>query len=519
VNELTYVQARQGLPNLLDVRVVPSPVDDLHHCSPACTPQDDRNSASRLAGRTRQDRRSGANEWLDRQAAQGRMAHPVRRAGHGLATLADGPSPGRAQHARLAGVARAGARAVADRGVGESRRRDHPGREARHGADGHQEEVDHQYREVWETMNAAARHRMQGVTRGPAARAASILILAVLAAGCDRSPRFVGESHDSTSVVTADSFSVAVDGVRAAWEAPDQRADGSAARATARIVLSDLRMRQQPPIDRRARQLLDSLALGAEIAGNSELAIVNLFSTSDPDGGSWPYLFWRSDDEVDVQAVEGSGMRLIDASMRPGSGSATPPQSAALFSRAAGGGQQPLVFVWRRVGTAKPWSLFQTLGPDSLGGVGTARFVSPGADSAVLETRTWARTPGFEECPSCPHLYRSRRFRWDENGLSTVSNELEETPYVAFVRLVQALAAKDRDLAMERVVNAETIDAAEQLGLGEKRGAWRVAPGTEEPGADMTFLRGTREAYRVHFTRDRGRWVVASLEPTNRALE
>jgi hypothetical protein len=365
-------------------------------------------------------------------------------------------------------------------------------------------------------MNRAAGHR-RSVPRPTGV--ASILLLAALTAGCDRSPHFVPASHDSTQVVAPDSFAVAVDAARGAWDTPDQRADGSAARATARLVLADLRMRDASPIDRRARQLLDSLAFGAEIAGNSDLALVNLFATSDPDGGSWPYLFWRGDDAVEVQAVEGSGMRLIDSSTRPGSATPPVPQAAALFSRAAGGGQQPLVFVWRHAANARQWSLFQTLGPDSLGGVGTARFVSPGPDSAVLETRTWARTPGFEECPSCPHLYRSRRFRWDENGLSTVSNELEETPYVAFVRFVQALVAGDRDLAMERVVNGETIDAAKQLGLGEKRGAWRVAPGTEEPGAEMTFLRGAREAYKVHFTRDRGRWMVASIEATNRALE
>lgn len=368
-------------------------------------------------------------------------------------------------------------------------------------------------------MNDAARHRSSShfITSRIAATL-SVALFVVAGCSCDRSPRFVGETHDSTSVVSPDSFSIAVDGARAAWDSQDQRDDGSAARATARLVLTDLRMRDAA-IDRRARQLLDSLAFGAEIAGGSELAIVNLFASSDPDGGSWPYLFWRGDDGVRVQAVEGSGMRLVDASTRPGTGTAPIPQAAALFTRAAGGGQRPLVFVWRRTSGAKDWSLFQTLGPDSMGGVGTAQFVTAGSDSAVLEARTWARTPGFEECPSCPHQYRTRRFAWNDRGLSTVSNELEDTPYVAFVRFVQALGAGDRELANERVVNGETIDAAQQLGLQEKRGIWRVAPGTEEPGADMTFLRGTREAYRVRFTRDRGRWLIANIEATNRALE
>ena len=367
-------------------------------------------------------------------------------------------------------------------------------------------------------MNGAARHRLQprpSSWRNPAVVLLVVLPAIVAGCSCDRTPRFVSDAHDSTAVMPADSFATAIDAVRSSWEAPAEREDGSAARATARIVLSDLRMHDASPIDRRARQLLDSLSLGAEIAGGPDLALVNLFATADPDLGSWPYLFWRGEDAVEIQAVEGSGMRLIDVSTRPG----TVPQSAALFTRSASGGQQPLVFVWRRATTARQWSLFQTLGPDSLGGVGTARFVTAGPDSAVLETRTWSRTPGFEECPSCPHLYRARRFRWAESGFSTVSNELDETPYVAFVRFVQAMSVGDRDLAMERAMSGEVVDAATQLGLADRRGAWRVAPGVEEPGADMTFLRGAREAFRVHFARDRGRWVLTSIEATNRALE
>jgi hypothetical protein len=371
-------------------------------------------------------------------------------------------------------------------------------------------------------MNGAARHRMQPRTilcRKLAGVLLLLLTAIVAGCSCDRTPRFVSDTHDSTAVMPADSFVIAIDAARTSWEAPAERADGSAARATARIVLADLRMHDPPAIDRRARQLLDSLSFGAEITGGPELAVVNLFTTSDPDGGSWPYLFWRGENAVEVQAVEGSGMRLIDASSRSGGGATPMPQSAALFTRSSGGGQQPLVFVWRRAASARQWSLFQTLGPDSLGGVGTARFVSPGPDSAVLETRTWSRTPGFEECASCPHLYRARRFRWDEGGFSTVSNELDETPYVAFVRFIQALSVGDNDLAKDRAMSDEVVEAALQLGLGQRRGAWRVAPGIEEPGADMTFLRGAREAFRVHFERKGDRWVLASVESTNRALE
>ena len=363
-------------------------------------------------------------------------------------------------------------------------------------------------------MSSIGRNDVARLLRAGAALAA--LALAFGADGCDRAPRFVPESHDSTAAMPADSFATAVDAARSAWESGAGRDDGSAATATARLVLTDLRAHPDDPLDRRARRFLDSLGFGAELAGRPEVALVNLFATADPDGGSWPYLFWREDGSVRVQAVEGSGMRLHDLAARP---AAAGDQVAALFTRSSGSGPQPLVFAWRRPPNASQWSLHQTLGPDSLGGVGVARFVSPGPDSAVLETRTWSRTVGFEECAACPHVYRSRRFRWDEAGFSTAANQVEETPYVAFVRFVQALAAADPGLARELAHEGRAVDVARQSGFAERRGTWRVAPGTEEPGADMTFLRGTREAYRVRFVREGGRWLVDSIEPTDRAIE
>jgi hypothetical protein len=62
-----------------------------------------------------------------------------------------------------------------------------------------------------------------------------------------------------------------------------------------------------------------------------------------------------------------------------GSDGAEPAQVAAIFGRTGPRGQQPVVIVWRRPPGAAAWSLAQTLGADSLGGVGVAEFL-PRAD-------------------------------------------------------------------------------------------------------------------------------------------
>lgn len=210
-------------------------------------------------------------------------------------------------------------------------------------------------------------------------------------------------------------------------------------------------------------------------------------------------------------------MRLGGTAVRRDSTTGGGVQTAALFTRAASAGPQPLVFVWRRTQKGRQWQLVQTLGPDSLGGVGTARF-SASPDSAVLQSRTWQRPAGFEECPSCAHVYTVRRFRWGPEGFSTVDARVEDSPYVAFVRLIQALAIPDDEMAGAYVADPSVLDAARQYGLGDKRGNWRQAPGGDEVPNELTLYRGTREAYRVSFVRQGGRWQVAHLEATGRTM-
>lgn len=352
--------------------------------------------------------------------------------------------------------------------------------------------------------------------------AAALVMLAMLGLlpGCDRTPQLVPPDADSTTVGT-DSFSVAVEEVRARWDS-DGGADGSAAERTAELLVADLERRPGAEPADRVRALLDSLHLGAEVAGAGDVALVNLFALADPTATSWPRLVWRDRGAVRSQAVEGSGMRLAGLALGPPGRAAgdSSRQAAGLFMRIAGSGSQPLVFVWRRAPRETVWRLHQTLGPDSLGGTGSAEFVTPGRDSVALRSRTWSRTPGFDECPTCPHIHRNRTFRWGAEGFSTLSLATEDSPYATFVRFVQALSIPDLELAREQVAAPALVDSALARGFGVRRAPWRISPGAAaDRGDELVFLRGPAEAWTVRFSRFGGSARISSIEPAQRAVE
>jgi len=354
----------------------------------------------------------------------------------------------------------------------------------------------------------------------PAAIAALLVLGAagLLAGSCDRRPRFVTRGADSTAM-SADSFAIVVQSAREAWDGPERV---TAADLTARLVLEDLRAHGDASLASRARTFLDSTGFGAEVVGGRDVAAVNLFATADPTSGSWPWLFWRRDrGGIQRQRMEGSGMSLIDLSADPGSqradGSDGPPRIALLFSRTAGAGPQPLVFVWRLAGSGE-WTLEQSLGADSLGGSGTAKFERSNDMRGVLVTRTWQSAPGFSECATCPHIYITRRFAWDDDGLHSTGQEVEPSAYAAFVDFLRAIERGDRDAAERLVEDPTLIDAAMAYDWHLPRGQWRVAPGTGAGAVEMVFFRGNQEAYRVRFT-SRGGWRITGFDPTSRSIE
>ena len=339
--------------------------------------------------------------------------------------------------------------------------------------------------------------------------------------GCGRKPpRFVPPGADSSLAVMSDSFAVLVGNVLEQWESQD---GAGAAPATARLVADDLRRHPDRRLADRARTFLDSCGFSGEVVGSIDIAAMNLFARSDPAGGSWPYLMWRDGEVVRNQPIEGSGMRLLDLAAGTGSASADdaagPLQVSAIYARASNRGQQPVVIVWRRPPSGKRWTVAQTLGPDSLGGVGVVEFIVQPDGRTGLEARTYRTTTGFDECPTCPHIHRTSRFEWSADGFRRISEEVAPSPYLAFVQFIAALSVNDREQAQRLVSDPVLIDTAEQYEWGRSKGLWRVAPGTEESASEMTFFRGRREAYKVRFASRDGRWTITDFQPTQRSVE
>ena len=362
--------------------------------------------------------------------------------------------------------------------------------------------------------------------------ALAILACALVAAlpGCQRKPQFVPASADSALTVPRDSLAGQVRALQERWGAGGAGED--AARLTAEVLLRDLRAQvgADPGVswERRARALLDSLDVGAEFAGAPCVLVVNFFSRSDPTAGSWPWVYWCGEGGADsgsvilAQSVEGQNLSLVAVASRGLAGASAMPSPAAprgiaaLFARRSGSGQQPMLMTWR---AGPRLELAQALGPDSLGGVGTGAFESHGDSGVVLATRTWQPTPRFDECATCPHVFRLRRFRWGADGFARVEDQLIASPYVAFVQLIQALTAGDRNAALRRVTGSALLEAARRADWATVRGSWRAAPGSEEDGDQMVFYRGPSEAWKVHFVRRGGDWLVDSFAPTTRVIE
>ena len=356
-------------------------------------------------------------------------------------------------------------------------------------------------------MKRAAAHHATAALR----LLAALALLAPLA-GCNRKPQLVPRSADSTATAPADSFSLVVRDVQQRWEAGDD--NEQAASASARLLLADFTARPAAALDARARTLLDSLGVGGEIAGGGGAVAVNLFSRADPEGDSWPWLFWREGGKARAQAIEGRGLHLAELAARdPGTDSA---QVAAIFARRAGGGQQPLLMVWGRQGSR--WELRQTLGADSLGGTGSAAFEG-GDDRPDLVARTHRNTPRFEECATCPHIYHTLRFTWGTEGFARVSDEMASSPYAAFVQLIQALLENDRDAAERLVTERRLVDQARKAEWNKSKGVWRAAPATDEAAQSIVFFRGTEEAWRVSFEQRGGEWRMSGFEATSRTIE
>ena len=344
---------------------------------------------------------------------------------------------------------------------------------------------------------------------------ASLLLLAASLASCNRTPRLVPAGADSTAAIPADSTAMYVQMARDRWQSADDMAQ--AADLTARLILDRMRGDRDQTLGTAAREFVDSLGMGAEVSGRDP-AVVNLFSRSDPSGGSWPFLFWHDGATVHYQPLDASGLHLTGVAVAP-----TEPgkaqRIATLFLGSGPAGQQPFAFVWERPPSAANWRLTQSLGTDSLGRTGNARILDGGPDGAVLETRSYTVERGFDECPSCPHVYKLRRFKWATAGLVTASTNAEHTPYATLVQFITAPAAGDRATAGQFVSDAGLLGTADGYAWGASKGRWRLAPGSTATANELLVFRGAQEAYRVHFAARGDDWVITAFEPSSRSLE
>ncbi len=355
----------------------------------------------------------------------------------------------------------------------------------------------------------------------PRARFAVVVVAGALAlvSGCGRRTHVEYPHGDSLAGARADSATIAVREAQQAWDAPGGAE--AAARLSARALTLVLAAEPVEEWANRAQAFLDSLGVGGELAGADGALAVNFFSRADPSAGSWPYLFWSGAAGPESQPIEGRSMRLLRLASRgltapPARRDPVPPAVAMLFDRRAALGTEPFLMVWARRGAS--WTITQTLGPDSLGGAGTGEFESH-ADSVLLVTRTYRASRGFEECPSCPHVFRVRRFVWGRDGFGRLEDSESPSPYSSFVHFVHALVADDRDGAQELVTDDALVEAARRAGFGEVKGLWRLAPATDETATHMVFLRGAAEAYDVEFSLRDGVWRIAGIQTAEQHVE
>jgi hypothetical protein len=336
-----------------------------------------------------------------------------------------------------------------------------------------------------------------------------------LAGGCQRKTQFVPPDADSTRARGVDSASVRVRVAQDRWEGGPSAESAS---AIAEVVAD--RLRHEPPAEWKsaADALLDSLGVGAETATADCILAINLFSRSDPGMGSWPFLAWCGAHGAMIQGIEGKGLHLDQIVSRGDPHAAgTERAVAALFGSHGGGGQQPLLMVWRL--DKERFGLIQTLGPDSLGGVGTGEFTTAADGSTDLVTRTYRTPRYFDECATCPHLYRTHRFHWGAPDFDRVEDVAIASPYSTFVAFIQALMGGDHDAASRLVTNGSLVDQARRFAWDSPKGAWRIAPTMDESPSRLVFFRGEKEAFAVQFAQQGSSWLIAAFDAVPREVE
>lgn len=336
--------------------------------------------------------------------------------------------------------------------------------------------------------------------------------------GCRREIRF-SPAEDAPALHSADSLRALMRNAQDLWETPDGGAE--AGRISALVVREDLQSHPDDPWSSRARTLLDSLDIGNEIATDPRVLAINFFGRGRPDAGSWPWLFWRTPHGVVAHALGARNLQLLQVATRADSAGSSGAwsQVAVLLARRSAAGREPLLTLWNPP-AGETWAPTQSLGADSLGGVGSVEFQAQGDTAIYAVARTFRGMPRFEECATCPHVYTLHIFRWGPGGFARVEDRPLASPYSTFVQFVLALGAGDQSMATSLVTDPALLEQARLFDFSAlPKGMWRAAPASDENAGSMVFFRGQQEAYQVSFEPRGDGWLINGIKPTTRSIE
>ena len=160
-----------------------------------------------------------------------------------------------------------------------------------------------------------------------------------------------------------------------------------------------------------------------------------------------------------------------------------------------------------------PWDSLPS--PDSLGGPGAVPSFEEQEGGAPLLVFRYASPAGpFEECPACPHRYFDRVWRTDLSSLTSLGDQMEETPYAVMVSFIEALSLGDTNGAAHFALDGGALEKAKQLPLdsGNAPGGWRLAPGQLAQDSVLTVIRRGAGEFLFRLRSDGGRWKVESID-------
>jgi hypothetical protein len=373
----------------------------------------------------------------------------------------------------------------------------------------------------------AARRGSRSLLRAGAAALAIGAALAAAGCGSHASRQTTTQAgHAPSDTVEALALEVERQYMAAAGDSTSPGALGAGVGEAVRRLLAEVLSRNRPVAGWRPADLEGALQQRGLIAEVRELQ-----------PGQTPWLVLLSGPKRDTAAdfawlvnAQSGAMRPIDAEpFRSTFQYAVWPDSAGRRLLVTGlrrspAGPQPAAWLFR-VPTSDTTAVLEPEGSWGLSGVGSPEVEivrvpgKPAPRVAVMH----AVLPNalFDECASCPHLEGDLTYRIDRAALVIETRKTQDTPYSAFVHLIEALARGDERGMFAYAANADVVSQARALGLDRRAssGRWRIAPGSEATSLDQIYLHGEDGAYRVLFAPGDSGFVVTSISATDFKLD